>query len=76
MKRRYKVFVSVCLFLCICAASVDAATREYWIAAEKVIWNYAPSGKNLVRPKMGLGVWDKALHKRQFSGFSNTRNPL
>ena len=73
MKRRYKVFVSVCLFLCICAASVDAATREYWIAAEKVIWNYAPSGKNLVRPKMGLGVWGKVLayHKYRYIEYTD-----
>lgn len=33
--------------------------REYWIAAEKVQWNYAPSGKNMIRPEKGLGVWGK-----------------
>ncbi len=41
--------------------SAEAAIREYWIAAEKVEWNYAPSGKNLIRPNMGLDVWGKAL---------------
>jgi len=40
--------------------------REYWIAAEKVIWNYAPSGKNLIRPKMGLQVWGDYLEYRKY----------
>ena len=31
--------------------------REYWIAAEPVIWDYAPGGRNLIRPEMGLGPW-------------------
>jgi len=31
--------------------------REYWIAAEKVMWDYAPSGQNLINPDAGLGVW-------------------
>lgn len=41
--------------------SAEAATREYWIAAEKVEWNYAPTGKNLMEPGEGLGVWGKRL---------------
>jgi len=41
-------------------------TREYWIAAEKVVWNYAPSGKNLIRSKMGLNVWGKHLEYRKY----------
>lgn len=36
-----------------CAGQV----REYWIAAEKVMWDYAPSGQNLIDPDAGLGVW-------------------
>ena len=50
--------MSVLLYLSTGAA---ADTREYWIAAEKVEWNYAPSGQNLIRPAMGLDVWGKAL---------------
>ena len=53
--------IAVALLFCIGAAHVDAATREYWLAAEKVEWNYAPSGQNLINPAMGLGVWGKAL---------------
>lgn len=35
----------------------EGQVREYWVAAEKVQWDYAPSGQNLIMPKMGLGVW-------------------
>lgn len=31
--------------------------REYWIAAEHMDWDYAPSGQNLMNPKAGLGPW-------------------
>jgi FtsP/CotA-like multicopper oxidase with cupredoxin domain len=41
------------------AAAQAGQIREYWIAAKKVEWNYVPSGKNLVMPEMGLGVWGK-----------------
>lgn len=41
-------------------------TRQYWIAAEMVDWNYAPSGKNLIMPKNDLGVWGKWLTYRKF----------
>ncbi len=55
----FLTLMSVLLYLCTSAA--EAETREYWIAAEKVEWNYAPSGQNLIRPAMGLDVWGKAL---------------
>ena len=35
----------------------QAAVREYWIAAEKTPWDYAPSGRNQIKPDAGLGVW-------------------
>ena len=56
----FLVIMSTLLFLSI-STSIEAETREYWIAAEKVEWNYAPSGENLIRPNMGLDVWGKAL---------------
>ena len=55
----FLTLLSVLLYPCV--GSTEAATREYWIAAEKVEWNYAPSGQNLIRPAMGLDVWGKAL---------------
>lgn len=35
----------------------SSTTREYWIAAKKVTWNYAPSGVNNIKPSEGLGPW-------------------
>ena len=49
----FLTFISAMLYFSTGAA--EAATREYWIAAEKVEWNYAPSGQNLIRPEMGFG---------------------
>ena len=40
------------------AAAYEPQVREYWIAAEKVEWDYAPAG-NQLRPDRGLGVWGK-----------------
>ena len=41
--------VLVALWIVFCAAeSCLAATRHYYIAAEDVSWNYAPSGRNLL----------------------------
>ena len=57
----YKLTALTSVLLSFCITSAESATREYWIAAEKVEWNYAPSGKNLIRPSMGLDVWGKAL---------------
>jgi hypothetical protein len=35
-------------FILLSVCSCSAATRRYYIAAEDVIWNYAPSGHNLL----------------------------
>lgn len=43
------------------ASPTQATEREYWIAAEKLPWNYAPSGRNLIHPDNGLDVWGKTL---------------
>ncbi|MDO8437780.1 MAG: multicopper oxidase domain-containing protein [Nitrosomonadaceae bacterium] len=56
-----------------CAFPAQAAVREYWIAAEKVSWNYAPSGQNLIEPDDGLGVWGETLAytKYRYIGYSD-----
>jgi FtsP/CotA-like multicopper oxidase with cupredoxin domain len=56
-------------------ASSQAAVREYWIAAEKVAWNYAPSGKNLIEPDVGLDVWGETLEytKYRYIGYTDGR---
>ena len=57
----YTLLVFTSTLVCFWTTVAEAETREYWIAAEKVEWNYAPSGQNLIRPNMGLDVWGKAL---------------
>jgi len=49
--------------------------REYWIAAEKTSWNYAPHGKNLIKPDAGLGVWGETLAypKYRYIGYTDGR---
>ena len=67
-------FAFICVLLCLFTVAAEAATREYWIAAEKVEWNYAPSGQNLIRPNMGLGVWGKALVYQKYRYIQYTDN--
>ena len=70
----FLTLTSVLFYLCI--GTLEAATREYWIAAEKVEWNYAPSGQNLIRPAMGLDVWGKALVYEKYRYIQYTDNTL
>lgn len=58
----------------ILSSQLEAKTiREYWIAAEKVTWNYAPLGKNLIEPEGNLGVWGETLTytKYQYIGYKD-----
>ena len=57
----YALLMTMSTLLCFWTTPAESEIREYWIAAERVKWNYAPSGQNLIRPSMGLGVWGKAL---------------
>jgi len=57
----FLIKIPAIFFLLIILSSVQATTREYYIAAEIVDWNYAPSGKNKMMPHKGLGVWGKHL---------------
>ena len=51
----------------------QAVVREYWVAAEKTAWNYAPSGKNLISSDDGLGVWGQTLvyTKYRYIGYAD-----
>lgn len=56
----------ILMLLAGCAANIPQAPldekpgmRHYFVAAEKVDWDFAPSGKNLMMPGMGLGPWGK-----------------
>jgi len=55
--------------------TAGAATREYWIAAEKVAWNYAPSGKNLINPEHSMDVWGQNLvyNKYRYIEYTNSQ---
>jgi FtsP/CotA-like multicopper oxidase with cupredoxin domain len=33
--------------------------RNYYVAAEDVSWDYAPTGRNQIKEEMGLGPWGK-----------------
>ena len=69
----FAVFLLSVLF--IFSSQLQARTiREYWIAAEKVTWNYAPSGKNLIESGAELGVWGENLTytKYQYIGYTDS----
>lgn len=48
------------------------SVREYWVSAEKVEWNYAPSGKNLMRESAGLGPWGEQTTYTKYRYFAYT----
>lgn len=52
----------------------QATLREYWIAAEKVSWDYAPSKKNLIHPDKGLNVWGETLKYTKYRYISYRDN--
>ncbi len=77
LERRPVLLMQSCLrigilcFLLIGAVHADQ-TREYWISAEKAVWDYAPGGKNLIQPKMGLGVWGETRAYNKYRYFAYT----
>ncbi len=62
----WKCVPSFAMMIFLVGTEAHAAVREYWIAAEKIHWNYAPSGENLIRPEMGMDVWGKDLVYRKY----------
>ena len=56
-----------------CSLTAQSAVREYWVAAEKVSWNYAPSTQNLIEPADELGVWGETLTytKYRYIGYTD-----
>ena len=53
---------------------IQASVREYWIAAEKVSWDYAPSARNQIDPDVGLGVWGESLKYTKYRYIGYTDN--
>jgi len=62
---KHYIWVFIALLLLVNTASAGQ-TREYWVAAEIVEWDYAPTNKNLVMPKNGLGVWGNHLKYQKY----------
>jgi hypothetical protein len=59
MKFSYKknlYAIAVMVMISLTTLPTQATEREDWIAAEKLLWNYAPSGRNLIHPDSGLDV--------------------
>jgi hypothetical protein len=56
---RFRHALSLCLIFL--SASCFATTRHYYIAAEDVTWNYAPSGHNLLNATPIRQPWSQKL---------------
>jgi len=54
------------------STSVFAIDREYWVSAEKVEWDFAPTGTNLIKPSIGLGVWGEQTIYTKYRYFEYT----
>ncbi len=67
-------FIAVFLLALFSASSQAENIREYWIAAEKINWNYAPTGKNLIEPENDLEVWGKTLTYTKYRYIGYTDN--
>jgi len=52
-------WMSLAFLLSLLAASAEAATRHYYITAEDVTWDFAPSGLNLTEGRPIPAPWGK-----------------
>ncbi len=59
------ILITLLCFLLI-GNSHSGELREYWVAAEIVEWNYAPTGKNRIMPDKSLGVWGNHLRYQKY----------
>ncbi|MEK7407856.1 MAG: multicopper oxidase domain-containing protein [Acidobacteriota bacterium] len=63
------------------AGAANPATRHYYIAAEDVTWNYAPTGQDLIHggtipsPWTGYTVWKKTRFIEYIDGSFSTPKP-
>ncbi|HCO61492.1 MAG TPA: copper oxidase, partial [Porticoccaceae bacterium] len=46
--------------------------REYWVSAENTEWDYAPGGKNHIRPGHGLGPWGETTRYAKMRYYAYT----
>ncbi len=61
------------------AGRADAVTREYFIAAEEVVWDFAPSGQNLIHggaiPRPYRTTWKKTRSVEYTDASFSTQKP-
>ncbi len=69
-----KFILTILLSFLVTANSWSGELREYWVAAEIVEWNYAPSGKNRIMPDKDLGVWGNHLKYKKYRYIEYTDN--
>lgn len=62
----HKYILTALVSFLIMGNTYSGEIREYWVAAEMVEWNYAPSGKNLIMPDKDLGVWGNHLKYQKY----------
>src|SRR5262249_25079930 len=60
-------------------SAIAATNRHYYIQAEDVTWNFAPTGQNLAHggpiPEPYQTVWNKVRHIEYTDGTFSTRKP-
>ncbi len=69
------VILTIILLGGLTSTSTQAAIREYWIAAEKMVWDYAPDKKNQIDTNKGLDVWGETLtyHKYRYVQYQSEK---
>jgi FtsP/CotA-like multicopper oxidase with cupredoxin domain len=69
---RAKLSLAVLCF--VAATSAYAATRRYYIAAEDVVWDYAPSHRDLIHAKAIPHPWNEktGFHKTRFIEYTDS----
>jgi FtsP/CotA-like multicopper oxidase with cupredoxin domain len=81
--RAIVIVAFVSAILCVSSAPSRATTRTFYIAADEVMWNYAPSGKDLIAgktlapvqpPQLGWIYW-KAIYREYTDGSFRTLKP-
>lgn len=64
--------IALLLPLLLSASAQAGQIREYWVSAENTEWDYAPGGKNLIRPEHGLGPWGETTRYAKMRYYAYT----
>lgn len=73
--RSLGVALAVLALASLAAQPAAARERTYFIAADEVLWNYAPSGRDLIAgrplPALGPGQLGFVYHKLEYRGYTD-----